>query len=99
MDQKNNFILQQIKQVLGGSIGYRKNQDTFYYSSVSFGSAKKVINYFDHFHLLSSKHVNFLKWRKAYIIVQDKNHLNDKGLKKIMDLKKSMNRNNSETID
>jgi hypothetical protein len=32
-----------IREFLGGNIGYRKNQDTYYYGSTSFGSAKKVI--------------------------------------------------------
>jgi len=50
-----------MKKYFGGNIGYRKTQDTYYYGSTSFGSAKKVIEYFDNFHLLSSKHVNYLK--------------------------------------
>lgn len=49
--------------------------------------------------MLSSKHINFLKWRKAYIIIQDKNHLIESGLLKIMNLKNTMNRKNSETMD
>jgi hypothetical protein len=61
IDQKQNDLLILIKNFLGGNIGYRKNQDTYYYGSTSFGSAKKVVDYFDLFHLLSSKHVNFLK--------------------------------------
>lgn len=61
VDQKKIALLVLIKQFLGGNIGHRKSQDTFYYNSTSFGSAVKVINYFDHYHLLSSKHVNFLK--------------------------------------
>ena len=78
-----------IKDYLGGNIGYRKSQDTYYYGSTSFGSAKKVINYFDFFQLLSSKHINYLKWRKAYIIIQNKEHLNISGLKKkLLNLKK-----------
>ena len=77
---------------MGGNIGYRKIQDTYYYGSTSFGSAKKVINYFDKFNLLSSKHVNYLKWRKSYIIIQNKEHLIKSGLEKITKLKKSMNR-------
>ena len=93
----NSAIL--IKNFLGGNIGYRKSQDTYYYNSTSFGSAKKVINYFDKFHMLSSKHINFLKWRKAYIVIQDKNHLIESGLLKIMNLKNTMNRKNSETMD
>lgn len=91
IDQKNNFILEQIKEALGGSIGYRKNQGTFYYSSVSFGSAKKVINYFDHFNLLSSKHVNYIKWRNVYRLIQRKEHLTQNGIEKILKIKSSMN--------
>jgi LAGLIDADG endonuclease len=92
IDQKKKDLLILIKHFLGGNIGYRKSQDTYYYSSTSFGSAKKVINYFDTFHLLSSKHVNYLKWRKAYIIIQNKEHLNMSGLTKITKLKHTMNR-------
>ena len=51
-----------------------------------------LINYFDSFHLQSSKHNNYLKWRKAYIIIQEKNHLTETGLDKICKLKNSMNR-------
>lgn len=94
IDQKNKELLDLIQQYLGGNIGYRKSQDTYYYSSTSFGSAKNVIKYFDQFHLLSTKHVNYLKWRKAYIIIQNKEHLTISGLEKIIKLKKTMNRNN-----
>jgi hypothetical protein len=96
IDQKNNDLLILIKNFLGGYIGYRKNQDTYYFGSTSFGSAKKVIQYFDQYHLLSSKHVNYLKWRKAYILIQNKEHLNSTGLEKITKLKKTMNRNNED---
>ncbi len=54
------------------------------YGSTSFGSAKKVIKYFDTFHLQSSKYINYLKWRKAYILIQNKSHLTDLGIKKIL---------------
>ena len=97
IDQKNNYILLLIKEFLGGNIGFRENQNTYYYGSISFGSAKNVINYFDYFHLLSSKHINYLKWRKVYIIIQDKNHLN-KGIEKIVKLKNTMNRLSDNTV-
>jgi hypothetical protein len=60
--------------------------------TTSFGSAKNVINYFYKYHLLSSKHVNYLKWRKAYILIQKKEHLTTAGLIKITQIKKTMNR-------
>ena len=100
IDQKNNNnVILLIKNFLGGNIGYRKlgsqkKGETYYYGSTSFGSAKKVINYFDHFHLLSTKHINYLKWRKAYLIIQNKKHLTKEGIEKIIKLKNSMNRLN-----
>jgi hypothetical protein len=92
IDQKKSYILIIIKGFLGGNIGYRKSQDTYYYESTSYGSAKNVISYFDHYHMLSTKYVNYLKWRKAYIVVQNKDHLCEKGLNKIKSLKSTMNR-------
>jgi hypothetical protein len=61
IDQKNNMLLTKIKNYLGGNIGYRKSQDTYYYGSTSFGSAKNVIEYFNKFHLQSRKHVSYLR--------------------------------------
>ena len=87
IDQKKDDLLILIKNFLGGNIGYRKSQDTYYYGSTSFGSAKNTIIYFDKFNLLSSKYVNYLKWRKVYLLIQNRDHLNDSGLKKIIKLK------------
>ena len=98
IDQNKKYILLLIKEFLGGNIGYRKSQDTYYFGSTSFGSAKNVINYFDYFHLLSSKYINYIKWRKAYIKIQNKDHLNKDGVKKIIKLKNTMNRLNDTTI-
>jgi len=97
IDQKKIDILILIKNYLGGDIGYRKNQDTYYYGSTSFGSAKNVIDYFNSFHLLSSKYISYLKWRKAYIIIQNKDHLKNEGLKKIVKLKNTINKSNNIT--
>lgn len=92
IDQKKNDLLVLIKNFLGGNIGYRSSQDTYYYDSTSFGSAKKVINYFDKHHLLSSKHIDLLKWRKAYILIQNKVHLTHRGVHKIVKLMSTMNK-------
>lgn len=61
IDQKNIILLMKIQNYIGGNIGYRKTQDTYYYGSTSFGSAKKVIEYFNKFNLQSRKHVSYLK--------------------------------------
>jgi hypothetical protein len=98
VDQKSRHTLEIIKTLFGGNIGYRKGQDTYYYGSTSFGSARKVVKYFDKFSLQSRKHISYLRWRKAYILVQKREHLTEKGLKKITVLKTLINRHEQTTI-
>lgn len=97
IDQKNNILLMKIKYYLGGNIGYRKTQDTYYYGSTSFGSAKNVIEYFNKFNLQSRKHVSYLRWRKVYTLIQDRQHLTDKGLIKIRRIKSLINDHKENT--
>lgn len=99
VDQKTRLLLDLFKEKFGGNIGYRKTQNTYYYSSTSFGSARKVIKYLDEYHLLSSKHLNFLKWRKAYVLVQEKKHLTAEGQARTLKIKYSMNSYSKETLD
>lgn len=98
IDQKNKDILSLIREFLGGNIGYCKKQDTYYYGSTSFRSAKNVIEYFDKFHLQSSKYINYIKWRKAYLFIQNRDHLNEEGIKKIVKLKKTINRLDNNNV-
>ncbi len=97
LDQKSSLLLNMIKEYLGGNIGYRKSQDTYYYGSTSFGSAKRVIEYFDQYHLQSKKHISYIRWRKVYRLIQDKKHLTDKGLYKILTIKSLINRHEENT--
>lgn len=92
IDQKNDEILISIKNYLGGNIGYRKTQDTYYYGSTSFGSAKNVIKYFDKYHSQSSKHLSYLYWRKVYIYIQNKDHLTEEGINNIINIKSKLNK-------
>ena len=97
IDQKNSILLMKIKRFIGGNIGYRKTQDTYYYGSTSLGSAKNVIEYFNKFNLQSRKHVSYLRWRKVYTLIQDREHLTDKGLRKILRIKSLINDHQENT--
>jgi len=92
IDQKKDQMLKMIKDYLGGNIGYRKSQDTYYYGSTNFGSAKNVLHYFDKYNLQSRKHMSYLRWRKVYTLIQKKEHLTEKGWTKIMKIKALLNR-------
>lgn len=71
LEHQSKDLLEAIKATLGGNISYI-NEDTYRYKSSSYGSAKRVINYLDRYHLQSCKHRSYLRWRKAYIIAQKK---------------------------
>lgn len=94
--QKDHIILENIKEFLGGYIGIRKHKNidnettiTYYYETVSYASAKNVIKYLDKYHLISYKWMNYLKWRKVYLLIQSDQHLTLEGLEKIKKLKES----------
>jgi len=69
--QKNNDLLILIKNFLGGHISYVNKENYYVYNSISLGSARKIIKYFDSYHLQSHKHISFLKWRKCYQRIQE----------------------------
>lgn len=57
----NKNILTLIKSFLGGNTSYNYLEDSYTYDSSSFGSARKVIKYFDKYHLLSKKYIDYIK--------------------------------------
>jgi hypothetical protein len=75
IDQKGDGILALIKEEFGGYLGFRKSQNTFYWGSINFSSAYKLIKNSASSHLMSSKYINYLKWRKVYCMIQEKSHL------------------------
>lgn len=99
IDQKSDLLLIMIKEYLGGNIGYRESQDTYYYGSTNFGSAKRVIQYFDKYHLQSRKQISYLRWRKAYRLIEKKEHLTDKGVSKILKIKSLLNRHDHVSVE
>lgn len=88
--QKYPELLNIIKEALGGNV-YQFNDKMYNYSSTNFKVAYNIANYFDKYHLLNaSKYINYLKWRKAYRIIQRKEHLTFEGLAKIRKLQENL---------
>ena len=88
--QKTNELLELIKKILGGNLYYLESEQVYYYNSTNFKSAKLVVDYFDNFHLNSSKFLKYFKWRKVYRMIQRKEHLELQGLEKIRKLQKNL---------
>lgn len=91
--QKDKTIINIIKETFKGNIYYFKSEDINCYNSTSFKTIPKFITYFDRYSLISTKFINYIKWRKAFQLILKKEHLTELGLKKIEAIKNSMNTN------
>ena len=58
---KKENILKKINKKYLGNIVYLKSKKEYNYYTLSFNTAKNIINYLDKYHLLSNKHINYLK--------------------------------------
>lgn len=91
--QKFDHNLTIIKEHFGGNlhlINKGKPIEIYQYSSTSFKSSHNIIKYFDKFPPLNnSKYIHYLRWRKVYLLIQDKKHLDKDGLNKILNIKKN----------
>lgn len=93
IEQEYNYLLKHVQNTLGGNIYIlnKENNKTIYqYSSNNYKNAYNSIKYLSKFPPLhNSKYIHFLKWYKVYLIIQNKNHLNNEGLDKIKSIKKN----------
>ena len=53
------------------------------YKSSGYKTAALLIDYFDTFNVFAGKYVNYLKFRKVYIMITEGKHLEEKGILKI----------------
>ncbi len=53
-----------------------------------------IIPFFDKYKIEGSKYKDYVKFKEAAILINNKEHLTEKGLNKIIELKNSMNKNN-----
>lgn len=92
LQTRDKYLLEQMKKTFNeGYFGPKKTRNSYIFKSSSLLCNYKIIKYFDQFQLQTSKYINFLYWRKAYLLVQDKLHLTEDGLNKIKKYKGRMN--------
>lgn len=81
ISQKDPTPLHAIKNEFGGYLGYHSTNDTYYWSSVSFAGAEKIAHYFDKYHLMGYKLLQYVIWRKVFLKIQEKSHRTTDGIK------------------
>jgi hypothetical protein len=95
INNANKNVLHLMPNFLDGYIKYQEISNLYEYNLISLPSVKFIIEYFDLYPLLSNKRINFFKWRKIYVIMQKKDHLNTNEINKIVKLKNSINKFNN----
>ena len=99
ISQKKPDLLKLIQEKLGGSVGYRNSQDTYYYTSNSFTNAAKFIKYLDKHQLVGNKLAQYWTWRKAYLLYQEGTHLTDNEQLKLITLKSDLTKARAPKLD
>lgn len=56
------------------------------YKSTGFKTSALLIDYFDSFNLFGGKYVDYLKFRKVYLMITEGKHLEEKGINKIISI-------------
>jgi hypothetical protein len=67
----------------GCFINKQKDQNNYYLEITSLSINKNIITYLDQYPLISNKYINYLNYRKVYILIQNKQHLTINGISKI----------------
>uniref|UniRef100_UPI002551D59F LAGLIDADG homing endonuclease n=1 Tax=Cyathus stercoreus TaxID=181520 RepID=UPI002551D59F len=65
------------------------NSKNWYFLKIQdLNTAALLINYFDKFHLFGGPYIEYLKFRKVYIMITEGKHLDEKGITKIKSISK-----------
>lgn len=95
LNSRDRVLLEKIQSFFGGigNITIRKKDNSVYFTVKS---VKDIVNviipHFDKYPLLTEKQADFELFKQIVIMMHNKQHLNTKGLNKILSLKASLNR-------
>lgn len=100
LHKKDKNILTKIQQFFNtGSVIDRKDRNISIYRVTNI---KNILNYiiphFDNYPLISQKYSDYILWKEVVLMMDQKEHLNNEGLKKILDYYNTINRGASNLI-
>lgn len=91
LHRKDKALLHQIKDFFGLGEVIDRNDGAFYYKVSQIKDLVVLIKHFDIYPLLTEKRADFELFKQIVEIVSRKEHLSEKGLQKIVNVKASMN--------
>jgi len=96
LHKKDLTLLEHIKVSLGVGKIYKHGGDAYIYMATSKKDLAVILEHFDKYPLISQKRADFLLFKQIIELVKNKEHLTTEGLRKIIELKASMNNGLSE---
>lgn len=97
LHQRDLPLLEKIHKSLGvGLINYKHGPETVQLRVRSLKEIQSLINFFGRFPLVTKKIADFELLKQAFILINNKEHLTEAGLKKLVALKASSNLGLSE---
>jgi hypothetical protein len=98
LHEKDKLLLENLQNYLGVGKIYKSGKDMLQYKIQSLNEIEIILNHFDKYPLISQKRADYELFKEAYNIVLNKEHLTDKGLRKIIALRASLNLGLSEEL-
>ena len=84
--------MEQIKTYFCVGDIYKSGPQSLQFRIQSTKDLAKVIDHFDKYPLTTQKRADYVLFKQALLLIQNKEHLTEAGLAKIVDIKASMNR-------
>jgi hypothetical protein len=88
---KDIGILEEIKNMLGVGTITKDKLNTANFNAWSIKDIQIIINHFDKYPLVTAKHSDYLIFKQCFEIIKSGEHLTEKGLIKILELKSCLN--------
>lgn len=89
--KKDKVILEQIKNYYGVGRIYEKNDNSVQYVVYSVKELQVIRKHFEKYQLCTKKRADYELWIKALDLIQNKEHLTEQGLQKIVAIRASLN--------
>jgi len=98
LHKRDRALLELIKTSLGVGTITERSDGHIKYSVGSLKDLKVIIDHLDKYPLITQKLADFILFKQAYVLIENKEHLTEEGLLKIVSIKASLNLGLSEKL-
>ena len=90
--KKDQVLLEEVQKFFAVGVIYKKQDNTISYIVNSIKNLSVIIKHFDKYLLHTKKRADFELWKKAFDLIQNKEHLTMEGLHKIVAIRATLNK-------